>query len=431
MAPARQQLRVIWCLSQLQFFAVSAGPWTRPRSYDAQRVATPIQIDGDIYTPEWEEVPWSENFVDIQGEDAPQANRPTAKTRTRMKMRWDDQFLYIAAEMSAHDWPIIADQTQTNSVIFSTDSDFEVFLDTDESNYNYKELEMNAHNTVWNLLLDKPYSDGGSEHSARVAKPGDAKYWEVGHQKTGAKMFGVLGKPNPDGKWTAEIALAHSDSTDRTKAATPTVGKFWRINFSRVEKKGKLNWVWSPQMLWSPTQHRSVGTVAMHYPDVWGYVHFVEPSPGSPASSWTDPQWPLKAAASQLFFAEELAVKETGTAVSLSVLKEKLWVNPSTISAYHPEIVISGSGKAWSAKLRDKHGCAAHINGEHGLKTQCTEALLASHPSYVTVPTSHFYPVIVTFIIISWAVVCWFGFERMLQSARDGRLQPDRGAKAS
>merc|ERR1719277_1990989 len=107
-------------------------------------------------------------------------------------MRWDDEFLYIAAEMSAQDWPIIADQTNRNSVIFSTDSDFEVFLDTDESNYNYKELEMNARNTVWNLLLDKPYSVGGSEHSARVAKPGEEKYWVVINQRTGAKMFGDL-----------------------------------------------------------------------------------------------------------------------------------------------------------------------------------------------------------------------------------------------
>jgi len=346
-----------------------------------------------------------------------------------MKMRWDDKFLYIAAEMSAHDWPIIAQQTERNAVIYSTDSDFEVFLDSDESNYNYKELEVNAKNTVWNLLLDKPYSDGGSEHSARVAKPGDAKYWEVHQQKTGAKMFGTLGKPNADGKWTAEIALAHSDSMDRSSAAKPAVGKFWRINFSRVEKGGKLNWVWSPQMLWSPTQHRSVGTVAMHYPDVWGYVHFVEPSPGATASSWTDPQWPLKAAASQLFFAEELSVKEAGTAVSLDVLNAKAWVKQAVIAEYRPEIQINGPGKAWTAKLRDRHGCFAHIDGEHGLRTQCIEALVSSRPPHGASTTRTGISPLAFLIILAWICVCCYGFMRLVRGTTAGK-SPVLSAKA-
>lgn len=31
------------------------------------------------------------------------------------------------------------------------DNDFEVFLDPDGDNHNYYEIEINAHNTVWDL----------------------------------------------------------------------------------------------------------------------------------------------------------------------------------------------------------------------------------------------------------------------------------------
>lgn len=73
-----------------------------------------------------------------------------------------------------------ANQTRNNTVIFH-DNDFEVFIDCDGSNHFYKELELNARtnsitsslyllfhvtsnrlvNRNWNLLLVKPYLNGG------------------------------------------------------------------------------------------------------------------------------------------------------------------------------------------------------------------------------------------------------------------------------
>jgi hypothetical protein len=32
---------------------------------------------------------------------------------------------------------------------------------------------MRSYNTILNLMVDKPYADGGVEHSGRIAKPGD------------------------------------------------------------------------------------------------------------------------------------------------------------------------------------------------------------------------------------------------------------------
>ena len=48
------------------------------------------------------------------------------------------------------------------------DNDFEVFISPDGSNHFYKEFEMNARGATWNLVLNKPYSDGGYENSTRA-----------------------------------------------------------------------------------------------------------------------------------------------------------------------------------------------------------------------------------------------------------------------
>ena len=54
-----------------------------------------------------------------------------------------------------------------DQVIFH-DNDFEIFIDVDGSNHNYKEFEVNAANATWIILLNKPYGDGGYENSSRV-----------------------------------------------------------------------------------------------------------------------------------------------------------------------------------------------------------------------------------------------------------------------
>merc|ERR1719416_91540 len=80
-------------------------------------------------------------------------------------MRWDDAYLYVGAHMEETDvWGTL---TEHNSVIFH-DNDFEVFVDTDGTNHNYKEFEINALGTTWCLHLNKPYDNGGIENSKRV-----------------------------------------------------------------------------------------------------------------------------------------------------------------------------------------------------------------------------------------------------------------------
>ena len=94
-----------------------------PRHYVAYRASSPLAIDGRLDEPSWAAAPWTDAFVDIEG-DA----RPRPRFRTRTKILWDDNYLYVGAEMEEPDvWGTL---TARDSVIFH-DNDFEVFIDPD------------------------------------------------------------------------------------------------------------------------------------------------------------------------------------------------------------------------------------------------------------------------------------------------------------
>src|SRR6266853_3420196 len=73
---------------------VVVPPYMPPRGYVCYRATQPIRIDGRIDDQAWQAAPWSEWFVDIEGD-----KRPRPRFRTRVKMLWDDEQLYIAAEL--------------------------------------------------------------------------------------------------------------------------------------------------------------------------------------------------------------------------------------------------------------------------------------------------------------------------------------------
>jgi hypothetical protein len=95
---------------------------TRTHAYSPAPV-----IDGKLDDIAWTEVAWSDDFEDIMGNDG-----EGPRFKTRVKMRWDVEWLYVAAEMEEPQaW---ANLTTKNSVIFN-DNDFEVFVDVDGSTH--------------------------------------------------------------------------------------------------------------------------------------------------------------------------------------------------------------------------------------------------------------------------------------------------------
>jgi thiamine biosynthesis lipoprotein ApbE len=249
-----------------------------PRRYVAYRAPSKVTVDGRLDDPAWTAAEWSEPFVDIEGDV-----RRAPRFRTRTKMLWDDEYFYVGAEMQEPD--VWATLTERDAVIFH-DNDFEVFIDPDGDTHAYYELEVNALGTVWDLMLLKPYRDGGPAINA----------WDIAGLQVGVDVRGTINRPGDrDEGWSVEIAMPWKVLSEAAPdRKPPKAGDRWRVNFSRVEwqadeaggryvkrlalgGKGPLredNWVWSPQ-----------GAVNMHMPERWGYVQFS----GLRAGSGTEP----------------------------------------------------------------------------------------------------------------------------------------------
>src|SRR4051794_15933033 len=74
-----------------------------PRGYVAHRASEPIAIDGRLDEKAWKAVPWTEAFLDIEGD-----LKPVPRLRTRAKMLWDDDYFYVAAQLEEpHVWGTI------------------------------------------------------------------------------------------------------------------------------------------------------------------------------------------------------------------------------------------------------------------------------------------------------------------------------------
>jgi len=235
--------------------------------YTCYRTANPVVIDGKLNEQDWGRAEWSNDFIDITGD-------PNLKPslRTRIKLLWDDEYIYLAAEISEPD--IWAKVQKKDEVVFR-DNDFELFLDPDGNGTNYYEIEVNALGTIWDLMLTRCYNDGGIPLSD----------WDLKGLKTGIQICGTLNDPSHmDSCWIVEMALPVDELMHGKKPANkPSDGVQWRVNFSRVEwntsvsgsdyvKKtepltGKPmpedNWVWS-----------SMGEVNMHIPERWGRLEF-------------------------------------------------------------------------------------------------------------------------------------------------------------
>ncbi len=232
-----------------------------PESYVAPLVSSSIQIDGQLDDVAWNRARWSSNFVDIEG-----AGKPPPKLRTRMKILWDEHYLYIGAELEEpHLW---ATFTEKNSVIFH-DDDFEIFIDPDGDNHNYYEFEVNALNAIWELRLLRPYRDGGPAISGE----------NIAGLRSAVALHGTINDPTDlDVGWSVEVAIPWDGFASYDAGhLPPESGDQWRINFSRVDHvidavsgsyikqagSAVINWVWSAQ-----------GIVDMHMPERWGFVQF-------------------------------------------------------------------------------------------------------------------------------------------------------------
>jgi hypothetical protein len=191
--------------------------------------------------------------------------------QTRVKMLWDDRFLYVYAELEEPH--VRATLSEKNSMLYRENA-FEVFLDPLGKGVDYYEFEINALGTIWELTLNRPYRRGGKATSGT----------NLPSLRSAVRVDGTLNDPRDvDRKWSVEIAIPLDElRTIKVPAKLPLAsGQEWRINFCRVqwsyelvdgkyvqvpkERRPSDNWVWSPQ-----------GAVDMHLPEKWGVVRFID-----------------------------------------------------------------------------------------------------------------------------------------------------------
>lgn len=300
---------LIWVpVCVLLFFSILANCFPTdcvhpfPRSYvvyHLNELQEAIHVDGKLNDEAWNSVAWTEDFIDIQG---PDWKKP--RFRTHAKMLWDDTYLYIGAFLQETD--VWANQTKHDSVVYQ-DNDFEVFVDPDGDTHWYKEFEINAIKTTWDLELNKPYINGGTPNSS----------WEMPTLKSAIFVSGPVNNASvPDKFWTVELALPFSDLVDHspTASAPPNNKDQWRINFSRVEwhvrnvnghyekvpKVPEDNWVWSSQ-----------GAINMHLPERWGFIQFSTDAVNTTQFVRTR-NWPAYSALVMLYEAEKKFIAVNG-----------------------------------------------------------------------------------------------------------------------
>ena len=324
-----------------------------PRRYVAYRATAGLRIDGRLDEPSWASTAWTDQFVDIEGD-----RQPAPRFRTRAKMLWDDDNFYVAAELEEPD--VWATLTERDSVIFH-DNDFEVFIDPDGDTHAYYELEVNALGTVWDLLLIKPYRDGGPAIHG----------WDIAGLQAAVD---VRGTPNRAGDrdegWSVEIAMPWKILREAAaNRRPPQPGDRWRVNFSRVQwqvdaaegryvkrrKPGSAdplsedNWVWSPQ-----------GAINMHLPERWGYVQFSHLTAGSASEAFVeDRNERIKWALRLLYYRQRAFRAASGRyAATLDALAR------STIRVegidFNP--VIQGTPSLYEITAKGFDGHVVHIN---------------------------------------------------------------------
>ncbi len=318
-----------------------------PERYLCRKTEEPLVIDGRMNEQSWNEpwVLWTTYFVDINGR-----GNQAAPFSTRAKILWDEDYLYIGAEIQEPH--IRAAVTARDGDVYN-DNCFEVFIDPDGDTHEYYEVAVNAFGTVLDQLMLKPYRDGGPAVRA----------WDIAGLKVAVHLDGTVNFPrDADKSWSVEIAMPWKVLAECAhKKVPPDEGDIWAINMVRVQWDADVvdgayvkatdpetgapveatMWTWSPQ-----------GIEDMHYPEMYGLVMFtnVMKSFGGDAFGPTpeeEARWALR----QIYYAEQTRRIQYG---SYTDDLKALGIAPIDIYGYKWPPVIYSSPSFFESIIKSK-----------------------------------------------------------------------------
>ncbi len=252
--------------------------FTEPKSYTLFRTPNAITIDGELNEKSWVDAPWTDYFIDIEGDI-----KPAPAYKTRVKMLWDTNYLYIAAELEEpHLW---ANKQPEKDIIFR-DNVFKIFIDPDNNMNDDFEIQINPQNKMLFLIMNKPYRDAGTPVSG----------WNPIGYKSEVKLLGTINNSaDTDKGWVTEIAIPLSSL--RFDPLNSKQNTHFRINFLRTNFDFNVtNGVYSKALDSNgkalPPHYScftSQGIINMHYPERWAYTLFSDQAPTSGAEKFSLP----------------------------------------------------------------------------------------------------------------------------------------------
>ncbi|MCE9589798.1 MAG: carbohydrate-binding family 9-like protein [Planctomycetes bacterium] len=225
-----------------------------------------VKLDGDLGEAAWRDAP-----VAVIARDS-RTGSPS-KTEARVKAVWDSNYLYFAFDLD--DKQVAATLTKHDDDLWKEDV-AEVFLDANNDEASYIELEVNALGTTY----DGSIADYRPESQWRIDRLNfdiDATIhtFRAHGLKTGIKVDGKINDPEGDDRgWTCEIAIPWSDIArgTNTQHAPPRDGDVWRVGLFRNDVNPKRGnepaseeyTAWNPSLTW------------FHRPWSFGRLVFIE-----------------------------------------------------------------------------------------------------------------------------------------------------------
>lgn len=220
--------------------SVSAQDGLRPVGelprMEVHRAAGPILVDGQLDEEAWKRAEVVE-FV------FPWEKQTGAKQKTRARLLWDDENLYVAYECEDSD--VRADYIFRDDPTYKDDA-VEIFLNPNpKQSAAYIGLEMNARGTLYDYLM--------------LVGQGLLAGLQLDGVKLKTRVNGTLnGSGDTDRGWVLELAIPFRSFEGLAKAKPPAKGEEWRLNLNRwdgTEPNRRLS-QWSDSGLPAPNPHR-------------------------------------------------------------------------------------------------------------------------------------------------------------------------------
>ncbi|KAK9760892.1 hypothetical protein K7432_014642 [Basidiobolus ranarum] len=308
-------------------------PLPTPKTYTSYRRSGEVEIDGKLDEETWDRVPWTESFGNVFGEGE-QFPSPPENIESKVKLIWDEDYLYVGAILMD---PVIR-ALESEAVLGETfeDNTFQLYLDHDRTNHNYKVIQMNPNGVYKSTIYNKPPSDDGFESwwdlgpdfeykiythgeiNNKDWKPVKNGYWSVEMKipvdRLSVKVFNSLGlrKRAEDSQLLPTymnlnflrtgfppkgVVNLQPQSTGTTQSTTSNFFLFGLGSFNTLLKRHEVGPKY--QTSWSPLHSNDI-----HHPELWGQVMFRNTT-NTYKPFVPDPSYPTRFALMQIYYGEK------------------------------------------------------------------------------------------------------------------------------